>query len=86
MKAYYEILQVDKDVYDLFSKIKKKFMLYIINIVEDIVQVLIAPIMARLVVKLRIPLNLVEDNNYYCKEPKNPEGLYQARTLSLIVI
>jgi len=29
--------------------------------------------MARLVVKLRIPVNLVEDN-YYCKEQKKPRG------------
>jgi len=61
---------MDEDVYDLFSKVKKS-MFYIVNTVEYVVQVLIPPVMNRLVVKLRIPLNLVEDNNYFCKEPKN---------------
>jgi len=62
-------------------------MFYIMNIVEYIVQVLIPPVMVKLVVKLRIPLNLLEDNNYYCKKSKIlGDHLYQAQTLSLIVI
>ena len=82
LKAYYDIIQVDEDVYDLFSKIKKViYALY--N--EYIVKVLIIPVMARLVVKMRTPLNLVEDN-YYLKGSKNPGDLHQARTPSLIVI
>ena len=55
------------------------------NVSEYIVQVLITLVMARVVVKLMIPLNLVEDN-YYLKGSKNPGDLHQARTPSLIVI
>ena len=49
-------------------------MFYIMDIMEHIVQVLTPLVMARLVVKLRIPLNLVVANNYYRKKPKKPWG------------
>ena len=43
------------------------------NIIEFIVKVLLFPIMAKLVVKLKKPPKLVEDNNYFYKESKTTE-------------
>ena len=45
-------------------------MLYMMNIIEFIAQVLISPVVTKLV-KLRMYLNLVEGTNYYYKGPKN---------------
>ena len=85
LKAYYEILQVGEDIYDLFSKIKKEiYALY--NEYSGVYNSSINnPNDGQTSSKVE-DINLEEDNNYYCKEQKNLEDLHQARTPSLIVI